>query len=163
MSGTTLLAPCAGTLHPITACSDDVFAGELLGPGVLLRPDPGRTTVVSPISGRLLTVHPHAFVVVGDAGDAGEGGEGGGALGVLVHLGINTVRLHGAGYELHAAAGDTVAAGDPVVTWDPSAITDPGMTDEVPVVLMERPAGSLPAPEEDRRVATGDLLLHLPG
>ncbi len=52
-------------------------------------------------------MHPHAFVVLGDG------------VGVLVHLGINTVRLEGAGFEVLATQGADVAAGDPMVRWDP--------------------------------------------
>lgn len=143
-----LLAPGPGTLHPLSACSDPVFAGEILGPGVLIRPEQAPTTVVSPVAGRLLKVMPHAFVVAGE-------------VAVLVHLGINTVRLEGRGFELLAAQGDTVEAGQPVIAWDPSTITDEGMTDEVPVVVMEREAGSLPEVEDGRQVAAGEVLLTL--
>ena len=61
----------------------------MVGPGVAIEPDPGETTVVSPIAGKVVKVHPHAFVVLGADG-----------VGVLVHLGINTVRLEGKGFEV---------------------------------------------------------------
>ena len=84
-------------------------------------------------------------------------GEGG--VGVLVHLGIDTVRLEGRGFELLVAEGDTVAAGDPVVRWDPASVED-GMSTLVPVVVMDRPAGSVAAPAADVVVATGDPLFE---
>ena len=79
---------------------DPVFAEEMVGPGVAIEPEPGRTTVVSPIAGKVVKVLPHAFVVLGDG------------VGVLVHLGINTVRLEGEGFEVLATQGSEVAAGD---------------------------------------------------
>ena len=92
-----VLAPCPGRVLALADVPDPVFAGEIVGPGVAIDPDPGLTTVVSPIAGKVLKVHPHAFVVLGDG------------VGVLVHLGINTVRLGGAGSEL---VGKPVATGE---------------------------------------------------
>ncbi|CCH79884.1 Phosphotransferase system enzyme IIA component [Nostocoides japonicum T1-X7] len=144
----TVLAPCPGRVLPLSACSDPVFSGEMVGPGLLIDPDPGETEVVSPIAGTVAKVHPHAFVVAGSDGVA-----------VLVHLGINTVKLDGAGFTVLAEQGSTVEAGAPMVRWDPSAITADGMTSEVPVVLLDRPAGSVPAPAEGSTVTTGDPLV----
>lgn len=147
---TDVLAPCAGRLMPIAETPDPVFAGELVGPGVSIDPDPGDTTVVSPISGLVVALKPHAFVVVGPDG-----------VGVLVHLGINTVRLEGQGFEVLAQQGATVSAGDPMVRWDPATITDhDDMFPVVPVVAMDRPKGSVPAPAPGQ-VSAGDLLFTI--
>lgn len=76
------LAPRAGRVLPVTECVDP-GAGQLVGPGLAIDPPDGRATVVAPIAGTVMKLHPHAFVDVG------------GGTGVLVHLGINTVRLEG--------------------------------------------------------------------
>ena len=76
-----VLAPCPGTVVAMSDVPDPVFAEEMVGPGVAIEPDPGPTTVVSPIAGTVVKVMPHAFVVLGDG------------VGVLVHLGIDTVKL----------------------------------------------------------------------
>ncbi len=146
---TPVLAPCPGRLLPITEVDDPVFAQEMVGPGVAIDPDPGETTVVSPIAGKVVKIHPHAFVVLGADG-----------VGVLVHLGINTVRLEGKGFEVLVAQGDTVSAGTPMVRWDPSTITGEEMSSVVPVVAMDRPKGSVTAPPPGQ-VATGDLLFSV--
>ncbi len=143
----TVLAPCPGRVVPLSAVPDPVFAGEMVGPGVAIEPNPGPTTVVSPIAGKLVKIHPHAFVVLGDDG-----------VGVLVHLGINTVRLDGVGFEVLATQGTTVEAGTPMVRWDPATITGDDISTVVPVVVMDRPKGSVPAPEADSRTNTGDVL-----
>jgi PTS system glucose-specific IIA component len=144
---TRVLAPCAGRLIPLTDTPDPVFAGEMVGPGVAIEPEPGMTTVVSPIAGRIVKLHPHAFVVLGGDG-----------VGVLVHLGINTVRLEGEGFEVLATEGSDVEAGDPMVRWDPATISGDGISTTVPVVAMDRPKGSVPAPEAGAVAVTGELL-----
>lgn len=133
---------------------DPVFAEEMVGPGVAIEPDPGPTTVVSPIAGKVLKVLPHAFVVLGDG------------VGVLVHLGINTVRLEGEGFEVLATQGSEVAAGDPMITWDPSALPSSAAGQDVspvvPVVLMDAEKGSVTSAAIGGSVAAGELLFATP-
>lgn len=142
----SVLAPCPGRLIPLTETPDPVFAAEMMGPGVTIDPDPGEVTVVSPIDGTIMVMHPHAFVVRGDG------------IAVLVHLGINTVRLKGAGFEVLTEKGATVKAGDPMVRWDPSTVTADGMSSMTPVVVMERPKGSIPPPAAGAVAVAGGVL-----
>jgi sugar PTS system EIIA component len=142
-----VLAPCGGRLMAMTDVPDPVFAAEMVGPGVAIEPEPHEATVISPIAGKVVKMLPHAFVVLGDEG-----------VGVLVHLGINTVRLEGKGFEVLATQRSTVEAGDPMVRWDPTTITDDDMSTMVIVVAMDRPKGSVPAPDEGAVAAAGDLL-----
>jgi sugar PTS system EIIA component len=142
-----ILAPCPGRLVAMTDVPDPVFAAEMVGPGIAIDPEPRETTVVSPIAGKVVKMLPHAFVVLGDQG-----------VGILVHLGINTVRLEGKGFEVLATQRATVQAGDPMVRWDPTAITDEDMSTMVIVVAMDRPMGSVPPPAEDAEAAAGDVL-----
>ena len=144
---TQVLAPCPGRVLALADTPDPVFATEMVGPGLAIDPDPGEVTVVSPIAGKVVKVHPHAFVVLGADG-----------VGILVHLGINTVRLEGKGFEVLATQGSTVQAGDPMVRWDPSTISGEDISTVVPVVAMDRPKGSVPAPTEGLRAVTGELL-----
>jgi sugar PTS system EIIA component len=147
VSSTQVLAPCPGRVLALADTPDPVFATEMVGPGLAIDPDPGEVTVVSPIAGKVVKVHPHAFVVLGADG-----------VGILVHLGINTVRLEGKGFEVLATQGSTVRAGDPMVRWDPSTISGEDISTVVPVVAMDRPKGSVPAPAEGLRAVTGELL-----
>ncbi len=145
-----VLSPCPGRAFPITEVSDPVFAGEMVGPGIAIEPADGPTTVVAPVAGTILKLHPHAFAMVTADG-----------LGILVHLGINTVRLDGAGFELVATEGSTVAAGDPMVTWDPAMITGDDISTTVMVVALDRPAGSVADLAVGRQVAAGDPLFRV--
>jgi len=143
---TEILAPCPGRVLALADVPDPVFACEIVGPGVAIDPDPGMTTVVSPIAGKVLKVHPHAFVVLG------------GGVGVLVHLGINTVRLGGEGFEVIVEQGSTVAAGDPMIRWDPATITGEDISTVVPVILMDAPKGSVVSELVGKPVAAGEVL-----
>ena len=148
---TPVLAPLAGRLLPLSEVPDPVFAAEMVGPGVAVHPDTNRgpVTVVSPIAGTVVKVHPHAFVVLGPDG-----------VGVLVHLGLDTVKLDGRGFEVLTEQGGTVAAGDPMVTWDVAVTVEEGLSPVVPVVAMDQPKGLVPAPKP-RTVAAGDLLYEV--
>lgn len=145
--GLAVIAPCAGRLVPMADLPDPVFAAEMVGPGVAVDPEPHEATVVSPIAGKVVKLLPHAFVVLGSSG-----------VGVLVHLGINTVRLDGQGFDLLTTQGSTIEAGDPVVRWNPSTITGEDLSTMVIVVARDQPKGSIPAPEEGAVAATGDVL-----
>jgi len=144
---TTVLAPCPGRLVPLAEVPDPVFAAEMLGPGVGIDPDPGDVTVVSPIAGTAVKVHPHAFVVLGADG-----------VGVLVHLGINTVRLEGRGFDVLAEEGSAVVEGAPMVRWNPSAVSGPDISTMVLVVAMDQPKGSVSAPVPGGVAVTGEPL-----
>lgn len=129
---TTVLAPVAGAVIGLAAVPDPVFSQAMVGPGTAIDPVRRPVEAVAPISGTIVKLHPHAYVVVGDDGK-----------GVLVHLGIDTVRLKGEGFRLLAAEGDRVRAGQPVVAWDPAAVEAGGRSPVCPVVALDAPADAV--------------------
>ena len=148
-----VVAPLPGRVLPITEVPDPVFAAELVGPGVAIDPPRGPVEAVAPVAGRLVKVHPHAFVVQPAAGPA-----------VLVHLGIDTVQLRGAGFTLHAAEGAEVAAGDRLVSWDAAAVAEGGRSPVCPVVALDTPAIEVAADAlAAASVAAGATLFTVPG
>lgn len=123
---TTVLAPVEGAAVGLAAVPDPVFSAGMVGPGTAIDPMRGPGKAVAPIAGKIMKLHPHAYVIVGDDGK-----------GVLVHLGIDTVQLKGEGFQLLAAEGDRVSAGQPVVAWDPAAIEAGGRSPVCPVVALD--------------------------
>ncbi|MGI5283780.1 PTS sugar transporter subunit IIA [Nonomuraea polychroma] len=123
---TTVLAPVEGAAVGLAAVPDPVFSAGMVGPGTAIDPLRGPGKAVAPIAGKIMKLHPHAYVIVGDDGK-----------GVLVHLGIDTVQLKGKGFKLLAAEGDRVSAGQPVVAWDPAAIEAGGRSPVCPVVALD--------------------------
>jgi PTS system N-acetylglucosamine-specific IIA component len=147
----TVLAPVAGVVHALADVDDPVFAGEIVGPGLAVQPDPEARAVVAPVAGTVAKLHPHAFVLLAEGG-----------RGVLVHLGINTVQLGGEGFTLHVAEGDSVTPGQLLVEWDPAAVEAGGRSAICPVVGLEAAPDSLTRlAEPGTRVAPGDPLLAL--
>lgn len=123
---TAILSPCTGVAVGLQDVPDPVFAGGLLGPGLAVEPEDGDQHALSPVAGRVLKIHPHAFVVV-----HGE------RRGILVHLGIDTVSLAGEGFTVLREQGDDVEAGTPLISWDPRLIRERGLSAIVPVVAVE--------------------------
>ncbi|WP_261623827.1 PTS sugar transporter subunit IIA [Nesterenkonia marinintestina] len=121
-----VLSPCTGQVHALETVPDPVFAGGLVGPGAAVEPQDGPQEAVAPIAGRLLKVHPHAFVVIGES-----------RLAVLVHLGIDTVSRRGEGFTVLRSEGEVVEAGAPIIGWDPAVVREAGLSAIVPVVALE--------------------------
>ena len=100
---------------------------------------------VEPVAGRVAKVHPHALAIADEAG-----------TGVLVHLGIDTVRLKGEGFALLVADGDELPLGAPVITFDPTAVRAAGYSAVCPVVILGSPKDSTqPAVDVGSTVAPG--------
>ena len=143
----TVLSPVAGTAVALTEVPDPVFAEAMVGPGLAVQPsDEGPVDAVAPVAGVVATLHPHAFVVATEAGPA-----------VLVHLGIDTVKLKGAGFTLHVAKGDQVTAGQPVIGWHPGEIRAAGYATICPVIALDASAEVLSG-QAAGPVETGDSL-----
>ena len=126
MSTTHVLAPVPGRAVPLHDVPDPVFAQGMVGYGAAVEPPHGVVEAVAPVGGKLLKLLPHAYIVLTPDG-----------VGVLVHLGLDTVALKGEGFTAHANEGDVVTAGQLVITYDVPAIVAKGLNPVVPVVIMD--------------------------
>jgi glucose-specific phosphotransferase system IIA component len=126
MSTTRVLAPVAGRAVPLHDVPDPVFSQGMVGYGAAVEPAHGVVDAVAPVSGKLLKLMPHAYVVMTTDN-----------VGVLVHLGLDTVALKGEGFTAHVTQGDDVTAGQLVITYDVPAIVAKGLNPIVPVVVMD--------------------------
>ncbi len=99
-SDTDIVAIADATLVPVNEIQDSVFSKELLGQTIAF--ELNDNTIVSPCNGVLEMMYPtgHAFAVRRKDG-----------MGILVHVGINTVNLKGQGFKLYAKQGEEVKAG----------------------------------------------------
>lgn len=143
-----VLAPLPGVVRPLDDVPDDVFAQAMVGPGIAIDPPrEGEIGVVAPVAGTVVKVHPHAVALEtapsgatsedttgpgtgSDApapshgsGDAGSGPRSGRGRGVLVHLGIDTIKLDGEGFTVHVEPDQQVRAGELLISWRPSVAT----------------------------------------
>lgn len=145
-----VLSPVAGRSLAVRNIPDPVFARGMVGPGVAVAPRPGLQTAVAPIPGVLTKVLPHAYVVRDEHGP-----------GVLVHLGMDTVRLHGRGFERLAVEGQRVSAGDPVVRWDPAQVELEGHSSVCAVVALDCEASTVRPLSVEVEVEAGVVLFEL--
>ncbi|MEV6978250.1 PTS glucose transporter subunit IIA [Kitasatospora sp. NPDC093806] len=144
---TTVTSPLTGRVVGLAGVPDPVFSGAMVGPGTAIDPVRQPTEAVAPVDGVVVSMHPHAFVVVDADGH-----------GVLTHLGIDTVQLNGEGFELLVNKGDTVVRGQAVIKWDPAAVEAAGKSPISPIVALEAASDALGAVREDGEVAVGDAL-----
>lgn len=126
-TATAILAPVAGRPVALRDVPDATFAQGIVGYGMAIDPPREVVDAVAPVSGTVLTMWPHAYVIL--TADN---------VGVLVHLGLDTVQLDGEGFTAHVAQGDTVEAGQKVITFDVPAVEATGRNPIIPVVVMER-------------------------
>ncbi|MEF2965688.1 beta-glucoside-specific PTS transporter subunit IIABC [Paenibacillus sp. M1] len=103
----TIVSPMQGKAIPLTEMDDPTFGEEMMGKGVAFVPVVGE--LVSPVNGTVKNVFKtkHSLVIRSE-----EGAE------LLIHVGINTVKLRGQYFEAHVKAGDVVRAGDKLLTFD---------------------------------------------
>jgi sugar PTS system EIIA component len=133
VSTTTVLAPVAGRAVPLQDVPDPVFSAGMVGYGAAIDPQRGVIDAVAPVSGKILKLMPHAYIVMTPDN-----------VGVLVHLGLDTVQLKGEGFTARVSQGDDVTAGQAVITYDVGSVEAKGLNPIVPVVVMdEREPGNI--------------------
>ncbi|MDH6109021.1 PTS system glucose-specific IIA component [Kitasatospora sp. MAP12-15] len=144
---TTVTSPLTGRAVGLAAVPDPVFSGAMVGPGTAIDPVREPTSAVAPVDGLVVSMHPHAFVVMDEDGH-----------GVLTHLGIDTVQLNGEGFEVLVSKGDQVKRGQPVIKWDPAAVEAAGKSPISPIVALEAAVDALGDVAEAGDVASGGTL-----
>ena len=134
-----LYCPIDGTVIPIDGAEDEVFSKRILGDGFAVIPT--GNIVCAPADGRIDTVFDtrHAVSMTSDFGAE-----------ILIHCGIDTVKLGGEGFEALAASGDRVKRGDPILRINSGLIKDRGYYLTTPVVVLNCDSFSL------SEVASGD-------
>jgi sugar PTS system EIIA component len=133
VNSTQILAPVGGRAVPLTDVPDPVFSAGMVGHGAAIDPPREVIDAVAPVSGKLLKLMPHAYIVMTPEG-----------VGVLVHLGLDTVSLNGDGFTAHVSQGDQVTVGQVLITYDVPAVEAKGLNPIVPVVVMdEREPGNI--------------------
>ncbi|WP_158373056.1 glucose PTS transporter subunit IIA [Cellulosimicrobium cellulans] len=145
-----VLAPVAGEIVPLAEVDDPVFASKALGEGVGVVPSDG--VVVAPVAGELLTVADtgHAFGL-----KTADGVE------VLVHVGIDTVRLAGTGFQVAVRKGEHVAAGDRLVTVDLGVVREAGYDTTTLVTVVNARALTRVEPRPAGSVARGGVVIDV--
>ncbi len=114
----TVCAPVNGKAVSLKEVSDPTFGEEILGKGIAILPADGH--VVSPINGTVVTIFEtlHAIGLKSDDG-----------VEVLIHIGLDTVKLKGKHFTARAKSGDKVTVGTPLVDFDVEKVKEEGAAD----------------------------------
>ena len=123
MAEVHVLAPLDGTVIALEDVPDEVFAQKMVGDGVAI--NPSGDVAVAPVDGALIKLFPggHAFGIA-----TREGAE------LIVHLGLDTIELHGEGFEIIAREGQEVRVGTPIVRFSRKTVERLGKAMISPVV-----------------------------
>ncbi|MDG0836679.1 glucose-specific PTS transporter subunit IIBC [Staphylococcus equorum] len=102
-----IYSPGKGQIIPLSEVPDQVFAQKMMGDGVGFVPEDGE--IVAPFDGTVKTIFPtkHAIGIESDEG-----------VELLIHIGIDTVKLDGAGFESMVSTGDTIKKGQTLMHVD---------------------------------------------
>ena len=120
----TLTSPVNGTQIPLSEVADETFASEMLGATVAV--EPADCKIVAPCDGEVSNIFEtgHAVCITTEAG-----GE------LLIHIGIDTVKMDGKGFTKKVSDGDKVHAGDVLVEADLNAIKNAGYQTTTMMIL----------------------------
>ena len=121
-----VIAPLSGKVIALSEVPDEVFSQKVLGDGAAIIPADGK--IVSPVDGEVSTVSEtlHAYGFTSDDG-----------LEILVHVGIDSVALKGAGFTAHVKEGDKVKAGDLVAEVDLDVLKNNNIPTITPVLVCD--------------------------
>lgn len=141
------VAPLSGTLVPLEALTDQAFASGSMGAGIAIDPSDGR--VIAPVSGTVEVVFPsgHAYGL-----SDGQGRE------LLIHIGMDTVELQGAGFTSHVRQGQRVRQGDLLAEVDLPLLRSRGKNPITPVVFTNGEALRLLKTSGPVRAGEGGIL-----
>ncbi|MFT8824849.1 MAG: beta-glucoside-specific PTS transporter subunit IIABC [Liquorilactobacillus mali] len=119
-----LFAPVEGTIIPLTSVKDEVFASEAMGKGIAIVPTNDK--VISPVSGTISAVYPtgHAIGIISDQGAE-----------ILIHIGIDTVKLNGKYFETKVKQGQHVKQGEELIVFDSEKIKAAGYDNTVMMIV----------------------------
>ena len=120
----TVMLPIDGKVIPLEQLPDETFASAILGPGCGV--EPTGDTVYAPFDGTVTQV-PESLHAVGMMSDDG--------IELLIHVGIDTVKLDGVPFTAHVKEGDRVQAGDLLIEFDRQAILDAGYDLATPIII----------------------------
>ena len=125
-NGVVIYSPLTGKADRLEASSDESFAGKMMGDGMIVTPTDN--VLYAPADGTVEFVFDtkHAIGFVTDTG-----------ISMLMHIGIDTVKLNGEGFTAHVSSGQSVKKGDRLITFDIKYLKEHAPSVETPVVCTE--------------------------
>ncbi len=124
MGEDAFVSPLSGKLLDLKDVPDQVFSSKMMGDGFAIEPKKGE--VVSPVNGKIATVFPtkHAIGIVADNNRE-----------ILIHFGVDTVKLEGEGFEILVKQGESIKVGQPILRVDLNKVKDEAPSIITPIIF----------------------------
>ena len=142
-------APVSGDIVPISTVPDPVFSQEMVGKGIAIMPSDGK--FYAPCDGRLVVLFPTGHTYCLNSSDGAE---------VLIHIGLDTVKLNGRCFNAHAKQGDEVKKGDLIVEVDIEGVKAAGFNTVTPIII-SNPGEFSDMEKKEGTVSVGDAVIIL--
>lgn len=113
-----------GKVLELSTINDEAFATGAMGKGIAIEPTVGK--LVAPADGVVSAVFPTSHAIGISSNDGAE---------LLIHIGMNTVKLKGEHFKVHVKEGNTVKAGDLLIEFDTDAIATKGYDLTTPIIV----------------------------
>ncbi|HDA7818825.1 TPA: PTS transporter subunit IIABC [Staphylococcus aureus] len=142
--------PLTGEVTPLSEVPDQVFSEKMMGDGIAIKPSQGE--VRAPFNGKVQMIFPtkHAIGLVSDSG-----------LELLIHIGLDTVKLNGEGFTLHVEEGQEVKQGDLLINFDLDYIRNHAKSDITPIIVTQGNITNLDFKQgEHGNISFGDQLFE---
>ncbi|WP_315792374.1 beta-glucoside-specific PTS transporter subunit IIABC [Paenibacillus sp. BIC5C1] len=119
-----IMSPIKGALIPLQDIQDAAFASEAMGKGIAIEPSEGK--VIAPFDGVIVSLFPkkHAMGLISDEG-----------VEILIHVGLNTVKLNGKYFEAFVEEGQRITKGQTLLTFDLDKIKQEGYITQTPIIV----------------------------
>src|SRR5689334_4607842 len=150
MPSLTLQAPLDGWCAPLSEVPDAVFAEGMIGDGMAI--DPTNGAVLAPCDGEVITLPAggHAVSIRAAPG-----------VDVLVHVGIDSVKLNGRGFEPLVSVGQRVRAGDVLIRFDLDIVARGSKSLMTPIVLAPDGGARIRRRHAPGRIVAGEMLMDI--
>lgn len=144
----SILSPVTGEVFELSSVPDEAFSSGIMGDGIAVLPtDP---EITAPVAGTIAFVFDtkHAIGLVTEQG-----------IGVMIHIGIDTVKLNGKGFDVLVETGQIVSAGQLIMRLDLPYLKKHAPSLVSPVIITELPDGYKLHPVKTGKVKNGEELL----
>lgn len=148
--GNVVSSPLEGHVVPLSSVSDDAFAQEMMGKGTAIIPTSGK--LYAPFDGKVTVISKtkHAIGLLSDSG-----------IEMLIHVGVNTVRLKGTHFTLQIEEGAVIRKGDLLLEFDVEQIKNEGYDIVTPVIVSNTSEFLDVISKEEGDIKPGELLLSV--
>lgn len=144
----TLQSPLTGEIVALADVPDEVFASGVLGKGIAVNPSEGK--VFAPADAEVTTLFPTGHAIGLKTSNGAE---------LLIHIGMDTVKMNGDGFKTHVSQGDQVKAGQLLIEFDIAKIQKAGYPIITPVIVTNSADYKDIVPAEGKNIGNGENLI----